>query len=344
MVARRLTTEDFEKKSIEKHGDKYDYKESKYEGSKKKIKIYCNTHKEYFYQIPMSHMRGRGCIKCGIESGKKKRLENNYAKETLENVREKGNKIHIDDDGKYLYKYIELLLIGKKSYIKLKCLRCTIIFQQRVDTHIDDKCGCSKCGGSRRKTKEEFELEGKTTHKDENNNPLYGYDKVVYVNNVTPVILLCITCNREFEQKPINHICHKHGCIYCGMSKTERLGRAIVEKLMGCEFPKTFPSFLRTDKYISGLELDAYNKQLKLAFEFDGRQHDGFTPFFHDSKADFDYQQEKDSDKDQLCKDNGITLIRVPYQYNSMDIDKMQDFIFKKLEEHDYLFIYEPPI
>lgn len=45
------------------HGDKYDYSQIDYKHSKKKIKILCRKHGEFF-QKPNDHLRGKGCRKC----------------------------------------------------------------------------------------------------------------------------------------------------------------------------------------------------------------------------------------------------------------------------------------
>lgn len=59
----RKTTEQFvaEAKSI--HGDKYDYSKVDYQGNQVKVCIICPIHGE-FWQVPNSHLRGRGCPKC----------------------------------------------------------------------------------------------------------------------------------------------------------------------------------------------------------------------------------------------------------------------------------------
>lgn len=67
---KKLTTEEFISKSIKIHGQKYNYEESIYIDGTKKVKIFCNFHKEYFYQLPNHHFNGQGCRKCGsIKTG-----------------------------------------------------------------------------------------------------------------------------------------------------------------------------------------------------------------------------------------------------------------------------------
>lgn len=53
----------FIKKTKKVHGDKYDYSEVKYKDSQTKVLIICPKHGE-FWQIPNSHLMGKGCPKC----------------------------------------------------------------------------------------------------------------------------------------------------------------------------------------------------------------------------------------------------------------------------------------
>jgi len=59
----RLTLDEFISRSVEKHGDKYDYSMVNYTTCEDKVKIFCKTHGE-FSQRPTCHMGGKGCVKC----------------------------------------------------------------------------------------------------------------------------------------------------------------------------------------------------------------------------------------------------------------------------------------
>ena len=63
-----LDKESFIEKSISVHGDRYDYSESIYVKSKKKVKILCKEH-GLFEITPNSHLNGRGCPKCNRNGG-----------------------------------------------------------------------------------------------------------------------------------------------------------------------------------------------------------------------------------------------------------------------------------
>jgi hypothetical protein len=97
--------------------------------------------------------------------------------------------------------------------------------------------------------------------------------------------------------------------------------RAIIENIFKRPFSSYRPDFL---KYKNGknLELDIYNPELSLAFEYQGRQHYSFTPFFHSSYNDFVKQQERDVFKRQRCEELGITLIEIPDSVKSCDLEK----------------------
>ena len=75
---------------------------------------------------------------------------------------------------------------------------------------------------------------------------------------------------------------------------------------------------------LNKLELDGYCENLKLAFEYDGAQHYQFKELFHKTPEDFKNQQNRDLLKDQLCQQNNITLIRIPY---TVKYHELQEFI-----------------
>ena len=92
----------------------------------------------------------------------------------------------------------------------------------------------------------------------------------------------------------------------------EQLCRATTELLTGCKFNKQKP------KWLEGLELDCYNKELKLAVEYNGIQHYQHTEFFHKTLEEFEKQQERDALKARLCKQNDINLIIISYKDDMM--------------------------
>ena len=76
-----------------------------------------------------------------------------------------------------------------------------------------------------------------------------------------------------------------------------------------------------------GLELDIYISGLKLAFEYQGKQHYLLSSLYNQTKEEFEYQQYKDRCKKKLCKLKGITLIKIRY-----DEDLSEQLILSKLK------------
>jgi hypothetical protein len=114
-------------------------------------------------------------------------------------------------------------------------------------------------------------------------------------------------------------------CPYCSIYKNEQFCREYLEKKTGFKFTKYKSSWL------GRLELDGYCKKLNIAFEYNGEQHYRQHKRFHKKYKDFLDQKNRDRRKTILCKQNNITLIKIPYKYNYYNPIKMRDFIDKKL-------------
>ena len=64
----RIGNSDFIKRSVDKHGEVYDYSLVNYVQNKKKVIIICKTHGQ-FLQHPAHHLNGSGCKKCSRKFG-----------------------------------------------------------------------------------------------------------------------------------------------------------------------------------------------------------------------------------------------------------------------------------
>lgn len=141
----RMTFSEFESKAKSLYGDKYEYRQEKWEGAKKrKIDIICSIH-GVFEMNPDKHINGKqGCPRCGeIIAGEKNRLTN---KELLD-------RFGVIHKGRYLnYDLSEYK--GQKSKIKIECKNHGW-FEQSAGGHLAGN-GCPRC--SVRISKPEQEL------------------------------------------------------------------------------------------------------------------------------------------------------------------------------------------
>lgn len=92
-------------------------------------------------------------------------------------------------------------------------------------------------------------------------------------------------------------------------------GNPATEWMLRIDLPKCRPPWLVNPTTRRKLELDMYNAERRLAFEYDGAQHDVYTPHYHRGSEDhFAYRCLLDRLKSDLCRERGITLIRIPWE------------------------------
>lgn len=126
----------------------------------------------------------------------------------------------------------------------------------------------------------------------------------------------------QWEAIPNNLITHDAWCPECKVFLGERMCRTVFEQLFGVAFPKSKPSWLRSDKG-RALELDGYAESLGLAFEHQGRQHYEDCDFFHGKYN----RLFLDGLKKSLCAEHGVTLIPIPSVFEILGVEKLQGYI-----------------
>lgn len=156
-------------------------------------------------------------------------------KMTTEEFITKAREVHGD---KYDYSKVEYV----NSQTKV-CIVCPIHgpFWQTPYSHLSG-CGCSACysdnRGKNRKdrmTTEEFIKKAREIHGD-----TYSYDKTIYKNSKTPVIITC-KIHGDFKQLPNNHL-KGHGCKICAnheigqINKVKKQGVPPANKIYNDDF------------------------------------------------------------------------------------------------------------
>ena len=127
-----INGEDFIKRSIKIHGNKYSYEKVLFEDAYKEVCIICPKHGE-FWQKPILHVKGYGCSKCGNEIVSKTKTK------TLEKFISESNICHH-------WKYDYSKTVYKGCYNKV-IVTCPIHgdFTVRPCDHLAHLSGCPKC-------------------------------------------------------------------------------------------------------------------------------------------------------------------------------------------------------
>lgn len=201
-----MTKEEFIKRAIKVHGDKYCYDKVPSEfGVDDKITIICPIHGE-FIQNARGHYRGNGCSICG-------KYKNKTGKTwTLEKFIEEARKVHGDK-----YDYSKTVYVKQSEKVIITC-PIHGDFEQTPRKHLMGS-GCRKCSYEKRgeqqsKGRERFIEESKAKFGDK-----FDYSRVNYVNEQTNIILGCKK-HGWFEITPSSHLKSNNGCKKCGIEET----------------------------------------------------------------------------------------------------------------------------
>ena len=252
-----------------------------------KWKIVCPEH-GVFYQVPTSHITHKqGCFKCAARRRADAKIERCrlYKDVAIEEL----NKIH---NNRYDYS----LIPSEFSPNDTIPIICSVhgVFHQRFDIH-KKKHNCPKCAGVLRgsktttRFKEEYKIKFPEKSSNIHNNK-YDYSLVEYVNNVTPVYIIC-PIHGVFTQTPRDHI-QGCGCQMCASNSSTSKEEKIIKEL--------FPCFIENDRSVLfPKELDLYSPEHKLAIEINGtywHDVDRVGKFYH-------------LDKTKSCMSKGISLL-----------------------------------
>jgi glutaredoxin len=354
-VGKKLTKEIFVERSIEKHGDFYDYSKVVYVNAKTKVLIICPDHGG-FWQTPANHLTGSGCPHCKIDKVKKSLTK------TQEQVIKEFREVHRD-----WYDYSKVEYVNNRTKVLIICPDHGE-FWQTPSSHLSGQ-GCPHCVGLAKLTKEEFVEKAIEKHGE-----WYDYSRVEYVNSQTKVLIICPD-HGEFWQTPSSHLMG-HGCPHCGgnakLTKEEFVEKSILvhgdwydyskveyinneTKVLiicpihgefwqrphshlsgnGCPHCKnsklenSVENFLKekniffTQKYREfdwlknklPLELDFYLLDYNIGIECQGKQHFESIEYWGGNEA-LKNIQERDGLKKFLCEKNGVKLFFINYDDN----------------------------
>jgi len=212
----------FIEKAKQVHNNKYNYSQTIFEGTDKKIIVICNIHGQ-FLQKAGDHLYGKRCKSCtyDIREANAKETKSKF-KYNTESFIAKAKEIH---RGKYIYDKVIY-----EDYNKPVIIICPDHgeFEQQVKVHLHGKSGCFKCGcesrGPKTSLKTRHDLPTFIKKARDVHGEKYNYDKVIYINSHTSVIIICPN-HGEFKNLPIKHTtgtgCQKcQACPSCLLWKT----------------------------------------------------------------------------------------------------------------------------
>ena len=162
---------------------------------------------------------------------------------TLAEFKEKGNEIHEGEFG-----YDKAIYKNAHTKVLIDCLTCGETFPQTPKNHLAGN-GCPCCARKRtnqaneekrQKAAQEFKSKGNEKHEGK-----YGYDKVVYIDSKTEVLIDC-PCGETFPQTPKNHLAGA-GCPNCARKKFKQAAEEKRQKAAQAFEPKAMK--IHGDKY-----------------------------------------------------------------------------------------------
>lgn len=123
----------------------------------------------------------------------------------------------------------------------------------------------------------------------------------------------CADCKEKKVKKATKFRAPRKGKNGSASSKEGLMFDLLDEVLAGYDYINNgYYSWLISPKKVP-MQLDRYYPELKLGFEYDGRQHYIFNSYFHRNKKQFKYLQNCDQLKTELCEKRDVTLIRIKY-------------------------------
>lgn len=119
-------------------------------------------------------------------------------------------------------------------------------------------------------------------------------------------------------------------CRDCSTGLYERICRAHFESIFGVKFPNVRNLDWLINEHGNHIELDGYNKELRIAFEHQGRHHYKENAFFKKPLYD--------AIKKELCKKNNVKLICIPELFTYVKIKDLLDFLKKEFAKNNISF------
>ena len=132
-----------------------------------------------------------------------------------------------------------------------------------------------------------------------------------YINCTLNMLFEC-PVKHKFIKTPIDLIRNGITCSKCNTNVSEEICRRYFEYLFEKTFNKARPTWLINESG-NQMELDGYNEELGIAFEYNGAQHYQFMKLFHKSEEDLERRKKDDLKKWIYVLQMESRLIIIPH-------------------------------
>ena len=281
------------------------------------FEVHCKIHDYTFKRKARRLLDNKSwCDKCRLEKQSQKNTISK--KEFLRRAKKKHG-----DNSQYDYEKTLETYTGMTKPLTVYCTKHGPYQLKRAVGFL--LCGCNECsleyiGDLSRKTTEEFIAEAESVW----GVGRWGYDRVDYVGNSTPVEIYCPIHDEFFWQVPSSHLYGHCGCSRC---KPASLGENKIKEYLD----SNHILYRKNVNYDTG-KLARDSERVNIDFvigkniwiEYNGQQHYGYVPMFHHYRYSlFLKQYRRDTVVKEYAETNGIHLLTIPY----VDLDRIPEIL-----------------
>lgn len=308
----KVTFDEFIRRSIEKHGTKYDYSRVVFKNIKDIVTIGCPEH-GWFEQKVEAHMNGQGCIMCGYKSLSEKRKTSN--EEFVSRVKERWGDFFDLSRVNYVDSHTRVC-VGCKKHGFVYVLPNSLL----NGVYPCRECWMEVIGKSGKITEEEFLVRANKVHGGKYSYPNLHFDTIKDK--------IEIICNKHglFTQEVSSHL-RGVGCPKCSSSK----GEIAVEEFLKSNNIKYISQYkIKNDNNICNNNrfwVDFFLPKENLIIEYNGMQHYKEMGVFG-GKEKLEKTRDRDMSLRVYCKEHGIKLVEIPYT----EFDNIEEILSKELK------------
>jgi len=303
-MPKKITTNEFIKKSQIVHGNKYDYSNTIYTAATQPIIIGCPTHGD-FLTTPNKHSSQKiGCLRCS----KKERLNNNVIDERMELGNKPTWRI-----GKY---------INRHTKIEWGCKLCDNIWMAApkdvVPNENREGTDCPQCKQQKWKDKRKLHNEDIDARLLVQERSIIRLDN--HINMNTPMLWKCLKCNKEWSTTSSKILLSGTDCPHCCAKGYSHMSIKWLESIM--QKNNIFIQHAKNGgEYVipsTRFRADGYCKENNTVYEFYGDYYHGNLNKFEPAQQCHPYNEQTAQElyntttlREQIIANLGYNLVTI---------------------------------